>query len=371
MFLIESDGQIYDTLAVKSRRGVDLICYLILQQGKSVSSQRLVRELWSGRRSESPENALKTLVSRTRAMLNEISQGLGGCIASVSGGYKWDKLPGVTVDVLEILDIFDKLRLKPPDNVRRMLSEELLRLYRGDLDNAEWLHKEYLDAVYDYLELLKRHEDFNHFCEVCDQALQIDELDEQLRILRIEGMMNLNQVQDAMAEYRRVTRQSMKELGENPSEQMKACYEELSQAGRTVRFNLDVIHNELVKDEAAAEGPYMCDYPAFREIYNIQINNLERLGSTMFLGVIMLEAPNNIRLAAAMAGLQEILSSCLRKGDIVTRFKDNMFSMLLPTVNYATGGTVMERIEHIFYSEYDGKNVFFHARISPLGRREM
>ena len=51
----------------------------------------------------------------------------------------------------------------------------------------------------------------------------------------------------------------------------------------------------------------------------------------------------------------------------MTRFADNVFAMLLPTVNYATGSMVTERIERLFYNEYPNRAIAFHARISPLG----
>lgn len=68
-----------------------------------------------------------------------------------------------------------------------------------------------------------------------------------------------------------------------------------------------------------------------------------------------------------MAGLQQILKSNMRKGDIITRFSDNIYAMLLPTVNYSSGNMVMERIENLYYREYSSLAISFFARISPLG----
>ena len=132
-FVIESDGVVYDNLPTRSRRGVNLIQFLILQRGKAVSVSRLNRELEGGRRSESPENALKTLVSRTRTMLGEISRGLGACIVSEKGSYRWEKLPGVEVDVLLVMEILERLESRPDPETRRQLTEELLKLYKGDV----------------------------------------------------------------------------------------------------------------------------------------------------------------------------------------------------------------------------------------------
>ena len=368
-FVIEADGVIVDNLPTRSRRGVNLIQYLVLQQGRPVSSQRLIREIEGGRHSESPENALKTLISRTRAMLNEISQGLGACIISEKGGYRWENLPGVQVDVLIILDILERLRNKPGKDTYRRLMKELIRLYQGDIQEAYWLHREYLDAVYGYVEILKEGEEFNLICEVCQKALEVDPLDEHLHVLLMEAMVNLNRSEEAFSEYKKVTRKTQQYYDEEPGEELQAYYRTIAEESRSLKFNLDVIHNELTKDERELHGPFFCDYPSFREIYNIQIRNLERLGSTMFLGVIMLGSTNSVTREGGMAGLQEILKNNLRRGDIVTRFNENIFAMLLPTVNYSTGNIVMERLEQLFYGEYSSSKIVFHYRVSPLGQR--
>ena len=132
-----------------------------------------------------------------------------------------------------------------------------------------------------------------------------------------------------------------------------------------------MIRNELIEKEGERTGPFICDYRAFREFYNIQMRNLERLGSTMFLGVVMIGTPgetdDSVTRESGVAGLMEILRKNLRKGDIVTRYSENIVAMLLPTVNYGTGSMVMNRIEDLFRDVYPVGSVSFHARISPLG----
>ena len=365
---IDANGAVHDNVSVRSRKGAALIKHLILQRGKAISSQRLSRELCVGM--ENPENALKTLVSRTRSMLNAICPGLGACIVSTAGCYKWETPEWVTVDVLQIMDILDRLHADPDPDTRATLTDRLIELYVGELEDEYWLHREYLEAVYAYVEQLKAAEAFNRVCQVCQSALKIDELDEQLHISLMEAMANLNRADEAMAEYTRVARRSREYFDAEPSEDLQACYQNLVEEGQSVKFNLDVIHNELTREEKELRGPYFCDYRAFKEIYNIQIRNLERLGSTMFLGVIMLGSRNTVSREGGMAVLLEILRNNLRKGDIVTRFSENIVAMLLPTVNYSTGTIVMDRIEKLFYNEYPSSHVAFHSRISPLGGRQ-
>ena len=366
-FNITVDGKLYDSLACKSRRGVQLIKYLILQRGKSVSVPRLIRDLFASGHYDNPENALKTLISRTRKLLNEVHLGLGDCIASVSNGYCWLSLPGVKVDVLEIMDILDALHANPSYEIRAALTEQLLDLYKGELEDEYWLHREYLEAAYDFVAQLKANEAYNKIIEVCKRALAIDDADEQLHIFMMEAMASLDYTDEALSEYQRVAKKSRAYFDADLSDDMKSCYRTLVEESKTLKFNVDMIHNELTNEDQMMRGPYFCDYRAFKEIYNIQMRNLERLGSTMFLGVIMLISPNTVKRESGMAGLIEILRNNLRRGDIVTRFSENIVAMLLPIVNYSTGSVVMERIEKLFILETSNANIAFHARISPLG----
>lgn len=377
--MIMVNGETFDNLAAKSRKGVSLMEYLILHRKKGVPVYRLIRELGGDRRNDNPESALKTMVCRFRAMLNSLSPGLGACIVSEQSAYRWESLPGVYVDVLELMDLLESYKKEPSDKERAALFRRIMEVYEGDLfetgdisngaSQISWLHREYLDAVYAFVEQLKAAEAYNEICEVCRAAMKIDEMDEQLHIELMRAMVSLNRVSDAMTEYRHVTRMSRQLLDTDPSEDMQKSYQQLIEAGRKVSFNLDTIRNELAEKEGEHHGPFFCDYQTFKEFYNLSMRNLERLGSSMFLAVVMVgdDTVSSVSRESAIAGLTEILRNNLRKGDIVTRFSPTIVAMLLPTVNYETGGMVMERIEHMFYQECSGNSVAMHYRISPLG----
>lgn len=72
-FHIDVDGRAVDSAVAKSPRGVLLMQYLLLQQGKPLLARHLMRIMWPGDSSVRPESALKTLVNRLRALLREIS----------------------------------------------------------------------------------------------------------------------------------------------------------------------------------------------------------------------------------------------------------------------------------------------------------
>ena len=363
-FSITVRGVRHDNLVAKSRKGISLLTYLVMQNGKPVSNQRLIREMWSSRNSASPESALKTMVSRLRGMLNDLSDGLGACIQSNQGAYCWQSLPGVQVDALEFMALLEELKGQLTREQRLEKYGRVQALYQGDLAQtgelingviqSSWLHREYLECMYAYVHLLREMGSYAQVRDVCRQALQVDELDDflQIELIHAEAALEHGAGTDALA-------------------RKEERYRHVSALGKGLQDQLEQIGDDLLESDVDQKGPFFCDYPAFREFYHIQARNLERLGSTMLLCVITVEKRDGqlsaVARESAMAGLQEVLRHNLRKGDIITRYAPDVFALLLPTVNYNTGTMVMDRIEKIFNAEYNNPQVALYHRITPLG----
>ncbi len=371
-----------DELINKSRKGVALMQCLIMHGGMPVSNHRLLNMFWSEDKSANPENALKTLISRVRTMLNQVVEGLGNCIVADRGAYHWENMPGMTVDVFEIGAIMEQLPLHKDDIEKwRELVSKLLVLYKGDLlqncEYNEWalsrattLRNQYMATVYSYLDMLKAAENYDEIINVCRTALAVDNFDDRLHMELMTALMKSNRNNEALLQYKHVVHLHYRYLGITPSEDIQIFYKQIVNAGRSLEVNLESIRSEL-KESGEQRGIFVCEYPVFKEIYNLQMRNLERLGSTMFLAVIMVTNLNgqpmeSIKQENIMSGLLDILKKNLRKGDTVTQFSPTILALLLPTVNYNTGNMVMERIKRLFYQKYPNSNVAFNYRVGPL-----
>lgn len=371
-----------DQLVDKSRKGVALMQLLIVNRGQSVPNYRLMSTLWSEEKSTNPENALKTLVSRMRALLNQVSPGMGKCIVAERGAYFWECLPEMQVDVYEIEDIFSRLeRGNLDDTTRDALCAQLLQIYAGDLlqnsDQNEWalsratsLHNKYMSAVYSYLESLKQRDRQESIIAACRKALEVDSFDDRLHMELMTALIKSERNNEAMLQYKHVMHLYYHYLGVRPSEDMQEFYKQIINCGKTLEFNLEAIRNEL-RESNEKRGAFICEYVVFKEIFNLQMRNLERLGSTMFLGVIMIsningQSMDSMKQDNIMQSLLEMLRANLRKGDTITLFSPTIVALLLPMVNYSTGNMVMERVKNSFYKKYPNSSVSFNYRIGPL-----
>ena len=380
-FAVYLDEIRLDTQIGKSKKGISLLEILILERGEKVSNLRLYESIWGDDQSGNPEAALKTLISRLRASMNQLRDGFGNCIASDRGAYHWESREGVSVDVLEIMEILDRLEAGPDGEERAALTERLLSLYAGDLlqynVSAEWmtdretgLHNRYLDAVYAYLAQLRTAEEDGEICRVCRKALAVDRFDEQLHMELMDALVRSNRISDAMAQYEHAMRLSTRYLGIQPSDALRDYYQRIARASRHLDGDVERIREELETTNKAG-GAMVCEYGAFREIYSMLMRNLKRLNVTTFLCVITIAdgsetRADSIRQDDRMNALIGILRKSLRSGDTITRFSPNVAAVLLPTVNYNTGRAVIERIRDQFFSRYPRSDITLEYRLVPV-----
>ena len=231
-----------------------------------------------------------------------------------------------------------------------------------------------MSAVYAYVEMLKADENYEEVATVCRSALDVDQSDDRLHMELMTALIKTNRTSDALIQYKHVMHLNYRYLGIQPSDDMQEFYKQIVHAGKTLDFNLDSIRRELM-ESGEQRGAFICEYAFFKEIYNLQMRNLERLGSTMFLAIIMVGNPNDpnvnsIKQNNVVNGLLEILRTNLRKGDTITHVSPTIIALLLPTVNYATGNLVMERIKRLFYRKYPNSTVAFNYRVGPLSSEE-
>ena len=384
-FAVYLDEIRMETQIGKSKKGVNLLEMLILERGEKVDNRRLYESLWSDEETGNPEAALKTLISRLRSSMNQLKEGFGNCIASDRGAYHWENPEGVSVDVLEIMEIFERLEAGPSEEERAALTARLLSLYTGDLlqynASEEWmaaretdLHNRYMDAVYAHLTRLRAAGEDEEICRVCRTALEVDRFDERLHMELMDGLVRTNRASDAMAQYEHAMRLSTRYLGIQPSEALRDYYARIAKTSRHLDGDLAQIREELENTDAKG-GATVCEYGAFREIYSMLMRNLKRLRVSTFLAVITIAdagegRTDSIRQDDRMNTLIEIMRQRLRSGDTITRYSPNVAAVLLPTVNYETGKTVIERIRDRFFSRYPRSDIRFEYRLSPLGKDE-
>lgn len=382
-FSILVDGADIASQLSKSKKGLALLQYLILQEGASVPNQQLYEVLWPSESSSNPESALKTLISRMRVILGKYSEKLSRCIVTDRGSYRFNTALGLEVDLYEFKQIQTKLAVKRSVEEEDLpLYDQAVSLFTGDLlsdgnGQESWasalhieLHREYLKLVARYLDELERLERYDEITYVCRKALEIDSFDEKLHISLMNAMLKLGSINEALMQHRHATEIYYKYLGMQPTEGIQEFYKKIISADKSLDESLSYICDEL-KSASQNVGAFLCEYAIFKEIYNLQVRNLERVEMRVYVMLVMLRSVDGkpiepIKLNNMMNGLQEIMRTSLRKGDVVSQFSASQFALLLPMQAKENGALVMERVKKAFYKRYSRSNVILSYRISNL-----
>ncbi len=383
-FVVYVNGKISATPGARSRKGARLLQHLILHHGEPVHNSRLLSILWDEENVINPENALKTLVSRLRQLLESSSPGLGRCIVADRGAYRFVPLPGMTVDVYELEALLEQLEENPESPERAAQQEKLLELYAGDLflpsegdelilSRSIALHSQYMDSVYAYLDALKQQKNAEQVIRVCRTALGVDAYDDRLHMELMTALAQTGHTTDALAQYKHALRLNYRYLGVQPSGDMQALYNRLLHIGHDLPLDLSALRAELAED-AESKSASVCEYAVFRAMYNLQMRNTEDSDEPVFFGAVMLGDPDtpldSLRQETLMDGLQKILMKYLRRDGVITRMSPSLFAFLLPHIDDQACVLLMERVRRVFYRRFPQADVPCRYRFAPLVARQ-
>ena len=131
----------------------------------------------------------------------------------------------------------------------------------------------------------------------------------------------------------------------------------MQQSELAMETDLEHILREVT--EPGADGAYLCAYETFRSICRVQLRMRARYDFSLFLVTVSIvppvTRPGASRTAAVMRVLENVLCRTLRSSDVVARYSDTRFVLLLGGMA-SDGSSPMERVRAEFYRrpEHDG-----------------
>ncbi|MCI5914114.1 MAG: winged helix-turn-helix domain-containing protein [Christensenella sp.] len=369
-----------------SKKRIVLLEYLILNRDKPILMKDLFEVLWPGENSTNPESALKTLVSRLRATLSDYSPDLSDCIITERGGYRWNPALDCEIDVFSFeAACNDVLRAASLTPEVRAQAATLMTLYAGELlpnsDMDAWvvarsvfLHNMYLKAVQHYIVLLKGEGAHDEIAQVCRLALDVDAFDATLNLELMTALLKIGRSSEALAQYNHATDLHYNHLGIQPPEGMLEFYKKLIKIDNASKTDIDSIRAELCADDTRS-GAFVCEYVIFKDIYQLHMRNLSRLGTTMFIALITISSMGDkpvepLMLDKLMRLLLSALQNNLRRGDTISRYNSTQYAVLLPSVSYETGRIPLERVKKAFYKMYSNPSFVVSYRLAPIAADE-
>lgn len=360
-----NDDNIHSTMLTK------LLIFLIAYREKNLTTDEIAEALWHDEEVENPAGALKNLMYRLRKLLKN-NLGDAEFIITNRGSYCWNPDVQLIVDAEQFEHILEKAKLCTEDiSAGINYYERGIQLYQGDfmskLSDEHWAaamstyyHSLYLSAIKSLAEIYIEAAMFDELESLCNEALKHDAADEQLHYFLILARMKNHKLKLAMESYEKACDILMRELGIRKPAKLQKIYQELLQMNKgTKAEKMEYVQEDMMEENP--EGAFFCGYPVFREIYRLEARKGIRNGETEYVLLLTMkleglieEASDKVeqfRMKKAMSGLENTLKTALRIGDVVSKYSDSQFVILLPYCSYECGMLVANRIISRFYDE--------------------
>ncbi len=364
-----------------ARKKTNLLGYLIVNHNSLVLVSELAEVLWPSEGYRSIENTLKTLVSRLRKDLEPYD--LNNAIVTKPCAYMWSMDVECYVDIVRLEKLYRKISdVEQLTNETSAFFEEVISLYVDDMlansDMESWIapksfyyHNMYMQAMYKYTKLLGKEKRYLDVIRVCKCTLDIDAFDSEMNMELMRTLLKIGKSQDALEQYQNFTSLQYTHMGMKPSEGLLDIYYQIIHANKNANMNIEHSQQELMNGNES-EGAMYCEYTAFREIYNLQISNMKRMDTPMYLALTEVCRQDDkpiepIEMDQVMKRLLNVLKDGLRRGDTIARYSPLQYVVLLPTVsNDKLGNSVMDRMKARFYNDSDNVRYVLNHRVAQL-----
>lgn len=358
-FHVERDGKSVDEQLARSPKGMLLMQYLILAPRQTAEAKTLMQVMWPEENSTSPDTALKTLISRQRALLREISPELAMCLVTVRGGYRWVCPPEVSVDVLEFEEMLARMLVLYQGRLLANQQPQPAWLY----NRSERLHQQFLQTVDSRLAQLQQAGHVHRYVALVRRAIDADPTNEALQQRLIEGLRQTERDTDADQQVELAAR-----LNSAARDEMMAdYYDRIQQANRALETGLVQFKEELMRGEDNNRA-IVCDRRVFRSLFCLQRRGMERTGGHALLGILTLTEldPASEKREAALNGLVKIMLLNLRRGDVITRLDESTIAMFLPNADESAANIIIDRLKRSFYLQFPSTGRTLSCAISAI-----
>lgn len=357
-----SEKEITET-QLQSGKVLQLIAYMLCNHGKLITMPEAVEILWEDEDNVNFKGALKNLVYRLRNVLKE-TFGEMNLICMSRGSYYINPEFEIILDFEQMENAFK--RAKRAESIKESVKEyqKAISYYKGKflqkfsdkgwvIPQEAYYHSMYLNLVKDIVKLLKIENRYEEIEKICIEALQWEQMDEDLYFLTVEALARQGKKELACKYYDTSKELFYENLGIPPSEEMNRLYNELNKELKRQENDVQKIFDDL-KETATPKKVFFCEYHIFREIFRLECRR-ERRGSQ---GTQIIVLTVSIRPGASLKDsykeekeikkgmeiLKTVLGEGLRVGDVVTRFSAVQYLVLLSGCPYDAAGKVMKRL---------------------------
>lgn len=356
---------------------VYLLQMVLHYRGDGVSREAVEEVLFGDRDVEDTRHAFRTVLYNARKKLEKsLGKNPGeDYILQKDGMLYWTGNVPVQEDAWRFEDLYRKAESKTDQEERLALLLEACHLYTGEFLGAYvgflWVAEEerryrilFCRCVEEIVEILRSRQDFIQMKKVGEYASKVQPFSDWESVT-MEALIGMGRYEEADRLYADTAQIYFEERGLKPSQKL---LDSLKQLGDQFQHPYEAIGliQENLNENKEQVGPYVCSYPVFQGIYQLLGRMSERSGQSVYLmlctvvdskGNPMKEGP---QLEELSGRLGEAIIHSIRRSDIVNRYGNGQYLILLVNITMESCRIVQKRIDRMFLSGRQRTGVKYH-----------
>lgn len=374
-FEIQLNGRPVLQGLAQSRKVQLLVQYLLLQYGRPATHGELTATLWGN--AGDADMSLRAVMHRFRNMAEKEDPVLKNCILTTRGAYVWNTALPAEVDVVALRGLAQEAAAQADPDAKAALYRRMVDLYGGsllpDTVGEPWAERHriqlqnlYKDALLGLVRLHKSRGELEQVVELCDRGLRVEAGDQRLYMEQILALDQLGRGEQSAQLIREAIDRGCLH-GDSRARTLNASYNRMQSSEQTLQQDLGQIVDGLQAPRPS--GALLCSYQEFCAVCHAELRLRARYDFALFLAAVRLvpplSRPGAARTAAVMDVLGRILCTTLRNSDVVARYGDMGYVLLLGGLA-ADGNSPMERVRTAFYQDpgHDGYQLIYRLHTS-------
>ncbi len=357
-FKIRRGNEIITENIHKLSKRWELLQYLIVHSNREVSRDELIMVLRL-HNNDDPEGALTALVYRLRKLINNGDD--SDYIKTLGSAYSFNHELEYWFDAEEFAILCNEtvefINEDSTDSIDTF--DRALNLYKGDFlqeaKSDEWIwstRNHYRDILVDTMlkmdDFLRSKAEYEKALVFYDKLNEFVFFDEMIIKGLIQTMVDAGRYSQAKKKYDEIIK-LYEENGLRVPPELEGMANNLNaNRSESLQDVLDEINNSNRKGLA-----YLTDSDNFIRLYNLEKHRTERTGIPRMVVHIRLVSENGFEDTEKLEDkMLDLLIRHLRSGDIVCRWDENHFIILLLDIENKDVDTVIARIENAFIARY-------------------
>lgn len=356
-----SDGIEYlDERKLHSQMLIKLFLYMVMHKGKDVSTEELIGAIWIEEEIDNPIGALKNLMYRLRKVLND-TFGPQDYIITNRGSYTWNPNIELVTDIGEFEKLIQTAKEQKDEKITCEKYESAIMVYEGrfmaQITDLHWIHNlntyyhtMFLESAKVLLDAYLLQGNIGLVERICDKVLAIDTTDEEIYVYKIKAFMYVGKIKQAMEVYEIAKKRMQVEMGITNSPLLEETYQELLSMNKGDAIDdIEEIHSDVVEENP--EGVFLCGYPVFKEIYQLEARKSLRSGLPNQMILFTIETINGendaiglFRIKQGMEQMERVMKKTLRLGDVAAKYSDSQYVLMVLNCDRECGYLVANRI---------------------------